>query len=71
MDYKKSFEALLEILIAQQGSDLHISAGRVPAVRVNGDLIFLLNHAALTQEDLSGMLKAILSEGSLQALYRR
>ncbi len=62
MDYKKSFEALLEILIAQQGSDLHISAGRVPAVRVNGDLIFLLNHAALTQEDLSGMLKAILSE---------
>lgn len=63
MDYKKSFEELLEILVREDGSDLHISAGRFPAVRVNGELIFLLNRAELTQDDISGMLKAILSEG--------
>jgi twitching motility protein PilT len=62
MDYKKSFEELLDILIREDGSDLHISAGRFPAVRVNGELIFLLNRAALTQEDVKGMLKAILTE---------
>ncbi|MDB5189026.1 MAG: twitching motility protein twitching motility protein PilT, partial [Candidatus Nomurabacteria bacterium] len=62
MDYKKSFEALIDILIREDGSDLHISAGRFPAVRVNGELIFLLNRAVIAQEDVSGMLKAILSE---------
>lgn len=62
MDYKKSFEELLDILIREGGSDLHIAAGRFPAVRVNGELTFLLNRVALTQEDVIGMLKAILSE---------
>jgi twitching motility protein PilT len=62
MDYKKSFEALIDILIREDGSDLHIAAGRFPAVRVNGELIFLLNRAVIAQEDVSGMLKAILSE---------
>ncbi len=62
MDYKKSFDELLEILIRENGSDLHISSGRYPALRVNGDLIFLLNRAELTQEDISGMLQAVLTE---------
>jgi twitching motility protein PilT len=61
MDYKKNFEELLDNLIREDGSDLHISASRVPALRVNGELVFLLNHTALTQEDITGMLKAILS----------
>jgi twitching motility protein PilT len=63
MDYKKSFEELIDILIREDGSDVHISAGRFPAVRVNGELIFLLNRAELTQDDVGGMLKAVLSEG--------
>jgi twitching motility protein PilT len=62
MDYKQSFEELIEILIREDGSDLHIAAGRFPAVRVNGELIFLLNRAALTQEDITGMLKSILTD---------
>jgi twitching motility protein PilT len=61
-DYKKNFEALVETLISQDGSDLHLSAGRSPAIRVNGELIFLLNHPPLTQDDLGGMLKAIVRE---------
>ncbi len=62
MDYKKSFEDLLDILVREGGSDLHLAAGRVPAVRVNGELVFLLNHPVESQEDLSGILKAILTE---------
>jgi twitching motility protein PilT len=62
MDYKKSFDELVAILISENGSDLHISTDRFPALRINGELIFLMNRAALTQEEISGMLKAILSE---------
>ncbi len=59
--YKKTFEELVETLIQQDGSDLHISSGRFPAIRVNGELIFLLNHPELTQEDVDGILQAVLS----------
>lgn len=62
MDYKKSFDELIEILIRENGSDLHLGTERVPSVRVNGDLTFLLNHTPSTQEEISGMLKAILTE---------
>ena len=59
-DYKKTFEDLVETLIREDGSDLHISAERSPAIRVNGELMFLLNHPALAQADLDGVLQAIL-----------
>jgi twitching motility protein PilT len=61
MDHKKTFESLIETLITQQGSDLHLSTGRFPAIRVNGELIFLSTVPILTQEDLGGMIEAILS----------
>ncbi len=51
----------MDTLIAEEGSDLHLSAGRFPALRVNGELIFLLSRAELSQGDLEGILKAILS----------
>ncbi|MCC6198606.1 PilT/PilU family type 4a pilus ATPase [Candidatus Nomurabacteria bacterium] len=59
--YKQLFESLIDTLIQQDGSDLHLAAGRTPALRVNGELIFLLNHPELTSEDMQGILKAILS----------
>ncbi len=61
MDHKKTFEELIETLMREQGSDLHISTGRIPAVRVNGELIFLQSRAAMTQEDMNGIAQAILS----------
>lgn len=61
MEYKKTFEDLIDTLIREEGSDLHISTGRVPSIRVNGELISLLNHAVLSQEDLGGIAQAILS----------
>jgi twitching motility protein PilT len=60
MEYKKVFDELVETLIREDGSDLHLATGRFPAVRVNGELIFLLNRTLLTQEDIAGMLQGIL-----------
>ncbi len=61
MEYKKLFEELIETLISEDGSDLHLSAGRFPAVRVNGELIFLMTRPEMTQADLEGILKTVLS----------
>ena len=56
------FDTLVEALIREDGSDLHLSAGRFPAIRVNGELVFLFNHATISQDDIVGMLSAILSD---------
>lgn len=61
MDYKKDFETLVETLIREDGSDLHLSAGRVPGIRVNGELVFLVARQPMTQADIEGVLQAILS----------
>lgn len=61
MEYKKTFDELIETLIREQGSDLHLSSERFPAIRVNGELIFLQNHPILSQEDMAGIVQAILS----------
>lgn len=61
MEYKNKFDELIETLIREDGSDLHLSVGRFPAVRVNGELIFLVNQPSLTEEILNGITEAIVS----------
>lgn len=65
MNYKKELEDLILLVIRENGSDLHLGVGRVPAIRVSGELIFLLKHPVLTKEDLVGLLGEILDEKKL------
>ena len=60
MDYKKKLEELVLTVIREGGSDLHLGAGRVPAIRVAGELIFLVKNPAFTQEDAVGVLGELL-----------
>lgn len=62
MDYKKKLEELILTVIRENGSDLHLGVGKVPAVRVAGELIFLLKHPVLTKEDVIGILSEILDK---------
>jgi len=62
MDYKAQFHTYLDIVITQDGSDLHLATGRYPAVRVNGELTFLMSEKELDQAMLDGMLQAVLSK---------
>lgn len=62
MDYKKELEELILTVIHESGSDLHLGAGRVPAIRVSGELIFLSKRPVLTQEDMLGFLGAMLEK---------
>ena len=53
-------------VIHENGSDLHLGAGRVPAIRVIGELIFLVKHPVLTQEDMLGFLGEILDKRKIE-----
>ena len=44
MNYQTLINELLENLLAQDGSDLHLGEERQPAIRINGQLIFLANY---------------------------
>jgi len=66
MDYKKELEELVLNVIHEGGSDLHLGAGRLPAIRVSGELTFLTKHKVLTQEDMLGFLGEILEETKIK-----
>ena len=61
MDYKATLEHLLETVIRENGSDLHLSAGNYPTIRVDDALIPLQSHAELTAEDTLGFVTHFLS----------
>ncbi|MFA4975279.1 MAG: PilT/PilU family type 4a pilus ATPase [Candidatus Paceibacterota bacterium] len=62
MDYKKEIEELILTVIHESGSDLHLGVGKVPAIRVAGELVFLQKHQVLKKEDVFGILKEIISD---------
>lgn len=60
MDYNKFLDEILTSLIHEDGSDLHLGSGRKPAVRINGQLVFLSNKENLKQEDMINILNILL-----------
>ena len=62
MEYKKELEELILAVIHQSGSDLHLGAGRVPSIRVSGELIFLVKRPIITQEDMLSILNEVLDK---------
>ena len=62
MEYKKELEELILTVMHQGGSDLHLGAGRVPSIRVSGELIFLVKRPIITQEDMLGILNEVLDK---------
>lgn len=50
---------LLDTVVSQAGSDLHIVAGVSPTIRVSGALILVERYAPFTAEDTEAMLRSI------------
>ncbi|MFM7088466.1 MAG: type IV pilus twitching motility protein PilT [Candidatus Paceibacterota bacterium] len=71
MDYKARLEELILTLMREGGSDLHLGAGRIPAIRVAGELIFLVKQAPLTQEDMFGFLNEVLGSDKLAVFKQK
>jgi twitching motility protein PilT len=62
MDYKKKLEELILTVIHEGGSDLHLGVGRVPTIRVTGELISLVKQEVLKKEDVLGMLGVMMEK---------
>jgi twitching motility protein PilT len=68
MDYPKKLEEFLLQTAKQNASDLHLSVGRRPTVRVDSVLVPLAQEAVLTKEDSEGLVKALLTDSQQEKL---
>ena len=63
MTIDKRLEELLDLVVTEGGSDLHVYAGGPPMLRVAGVLVPANKYPSLTNEDTEAMLKSIVPEG--------
>jgi len=69
MDYAKLIEELITITLRENASDLHLAAGRVPIIRVTGQLIPIVNQPALKDEDIVGLLNQLLDKSRVERFF--
>lgn len=62
VDYKRELEDLIEIVVAEKGSDIHLSVGAHPIIRVDGSLIPLIKKPVLTNADALGFVNVLLTK---------
>jgi len=62
VDYKKELKDLMDIVISENGSDLHFSIGAHPIVRVTGSLIPLVRLPILTDQDVEGFGRVLMTK---------
>src|SRR3989344_283048 len=62
MEFNKQFEELLLITAQHGSSDLHLSPGHYPTIRVDGRLVPLTDFPVLDTENLNNLLLSILSD---------
>ncbi len=68
MDHKKEIDELVTLVIQEGASDLHLSVGRTPVIRVSGNLIPLVKKPVITEADMKGYLNLFLSPANKELL---
>ena len=58
---RDALDTLLTTLIERGGSDLHLTAGTPPTIRINGDLTRLTDYADLTPEDTMRLVRSVVT----------
>lgn len=61
-------DELLKITVERGASDLHLSAGYPPCIRIDGEILFLTDHPVVSPADTEAMLREIMPEKSRQDL---
>lgn len=61
MEYKKQIEELVDTVLDEGASDLHLAEGRNPVIRVSGSLIPLVKKPVSSREDMLGYIKEFLN----------
>jgi len=68
VDYKKELSELILDVLKENASDLHLTVGRHPTIRVSGSLLPLIKKAILTPEDTQGLVYAMLDNDDQKTL---
>lgn len=68
-DYKTILTDLIKTVASEGASDLHLSEGRHPTIRVSGMLLPLVKQAVLSKEDTAGLLKELVSPKNQELFY--
>jgi len=68
MDYKKEIEEIVNLIIKEGASDLHLSVGRTPFIRSSGNLIPLIKKPVITKRDMDGFIDVFLTPVNKQRL---
>lgn len=66
MEYRRELGELVDVVAREGASDLHFAVNNHPVVRINGVLIPLLKKPKLSDDDVRGFLKEMLSEGQME-----
>jgi twitching motility protein PilT len=66
-----SIDDLLAVMVERNASDLHLTAGSPPVIRVNGHLESLAHHSKLTPEEIRTLMYRILSTEQQKILETR
>jgi len=61
-DYSKELANLVLSVVESSGSDLHLSVGRHPTLRVSGVLVPLIKKPFLTPDDMENFISALLND---------
>lgn len=61
INYKKELEDIIDIVIGENGSDIHFSVGSHPMIRVSGSLIPLLKKPTLSEGDVTEFIRVLLT----------
>ncbi len=69
-NYKKQLEELLSLTVKEQSSDLHLSVGHPPIIRMAGRLVPLLKKQELSPEDTRGLAEILMTEEQLQRFLK-
>lgn len=62
VDYKRELDDIIDIITTEAGSDIHLSVGSHPVIRVDGSLIPLEKKPVLTNADVVGFSKVLLND---------
>jgi len=68
MAVKEVLSDLIDQVVGQDGSDLHLSESRSPTIRVHGQLISLTKYKPFSREESVELLKGFLTEGDIDRL---
>ena len=71
VDYKKELDALIELILQEEASDLHLSVGVNPLIRVSGTLIPLLKKPILNDADVAAFAQVVMRDDQYQRLTAR